>query len=243
MVNAALEERIKGRLPAAVARLREAVEGDRDVAVFRQNPYAPDAARRVHDRLASNLVFRGLAKETEHVMSQLVLDFFAGRRHERNHDYRAYMKELLGVLASTAVANGFRQKNFISLASRFLFYVFPDSTLLYDKFSRRGLMRLQLELHDEGPKYFVAVPTFSAELHADYGEDYLDHYVAALYAEYAGFEAAALYCFGVLHHLLEAALAEADRAALERGPYSGEALDRRLFDLLLMDLGGRWPEG
>lgn len=138
MLDAAFGTDMESRLPAALVRLGGLAENDRDVLYFRDKPYAPDASERVRAQLRRYYAFQGLTKRDEEAVAQIVLDFYVGRRHEVQHDTRAYMKELLGVLAHTAIEGDFRQKNFISLSSKFLFFVFPGSTMLYDKFARKG---------------------------------------------------------------------------------------------------------
>lgn len=232
---------MENRLPGALARLGLLAESDRDVLYFRNEPYAPDASQRVRAQLRRYRAFQGLTNRDEQAVSQIVLDFYVGRRHEVQHDSRAYMKELLGVLAHTAIEGGFRQKNFISLSSKFLFFVFPGSTMLYDRFSRKGLMQIQFAVAGDGPKYISVPPRFQPGISETYVERYIPYYVDALHAEYLGFEDAAVHCFGALRPHLARALGEAaEPAMIESLPYTGEALERRLFDLLLMDYGRRW---
>jgi len=229
---------MESRLPGALARLGALAESDRDVLYFRNKPYAPDASRRAREQLRRYHAFQGLTTRDEETVAQIAIDFYVGRRHEVQHDSRAYMKELLGVLARTAIEGGFRQKNFISLSSKFLFFVFPGSTMLYDKLARQGLVQIQFAVADDGPKYISVPPRYQPGIGDNYVERYIPYYVDALHVEYVGFEDAAVHCFGLLRPRLARALDEvADPAMFESLPYKGEALERRLFDLLLMDYG------
>lgn len=243
MLYSAFEADMEIRLPGLLARLGSLIESDRDVLYIRNKPYAPDASLKAREQLQRYHAFQGLTIKDEEAVARIAIDFYVGRRHEVRHDGRAYMKELLGVLARTAIEGEFRQKSFISLSSKFLFFVFPGSTMLYDNFAREGLTRMQFALTGDGPKYIPIAPRFRSDINDRFGERYLPHYVAALHAEYVGFEAAALHCFTMLRPRLARALDEAPEPAVIEGlPYAGEALERRLFDLLLMDHGGRWGD-